>query len=32
MDELAEVTLFLACDVSSYVKGAEIAVDGGTSI
>lgn len=32
VNELAEVTLFLASDASSYVNGAEIAVDGGTSI
>src|SRR5699024_2547111 len=32
VDELAEVTLFLASDASSYVNGAEIAIDGGTSI
>lgn len=32
VEELAEVNLFLASDASSYLNGAEIAVDGGTSI
>lgn len=30
--ELAETTLFLASDASSYVNGAELTIDGGTSI
>lgn len=32
VQELAESTLFLASDASSYVNGAELTIDGGTSI
>jgi 3alpha(or 20beta)-hydroxysteroid dehydrogenase len=32
VEELAEVTLFLASDQSSYINGAELTIDGGTSV
>jgi 3alpha(or 20beta)-hydroxysteroid dehydrogenase len=32
VEELAEVTLYLACDASSYINGAEVTIDCGTSI
>ena len=30
-DEVAKVALFLACDMSSFITGSEIGVDGGFS-
>jgi 3alpha(or 20beta)-hydroxysteroid dehydrogenase len=32
VDEIAQFVLFLLCDESSYITGAEVAIDGGATL